>query len=409
MFKRLSGFVCGWRTVTFPCSERDCIFDMMYRNGIPFTNECVDECGTVSVRLHKKDSVLFMSLANEAGTECSIGDLHGMPVVGAFLYRRPAVILGTLIFAGWMMYSTKIIWDVRIEGAEKTDTSEIIDMLQTLGCGIGDYFPSIDFNTLHAKYAASQQDIAWLSVYMNGTVAEVQVRELWRDERIKAPKNVYANVVATEDGVVEEITAFEGQPCVRAGDVVRKGQLLISGVIEQKDGSIRYEYATGEVVCRTAYPICVEIQTKQEQKSYTGRQKTKKRIKFFKKTINLFINGGTLYPNYDKIYTIEQLCPFGLCEIPLWYEKTVYREYETICREVSVDVAAEEAMTALTEQIMTATRDAELLSKQVETSFTDDGIYKVNCLLYLRHDIGQVEEFSVSENRGDEIEPGILQ
>lgn len=404
MFKRLADFICGWRNLTFPYTERSRIFDLMYRNCIPFTDERECDNDTITVRLHEKDSILFQKSANDIGTEYSLGALHGMPVVLSVLCKRPALVLGALLFAGWMFYSTGIVWDIRIEGAEKTDVSKITELLETLDFGIGTYFPATDFNALHAKYAAAQQDIAWLSVYMNGTIAEVQVRELWEDERVKPQKNVYANVVATEDGVVEEITAFEGQPCVKPGDVVRKGQLLISGVILHKDESVRYEYATGEVVCRTAYPICVEIKTKQEKKSYTGREKTKKRIKFFKKTINLFINSGTLYPNYDKIYTTEQLCPFGLCELPIWYEKTVYREYETICRDVSADDAAEEAMTALTAQIEAATREAELLSKRVETSFTDDGVYRVDCLLYLRHDIGQIEEFSISESFVDEVE-----
>ena len=179
-------------------------------------------------------------------------------------------------------------------------------------------------------------------------------------------------------------------------DLVRKGQVLISGVIERKDGSIRCEYAAGEVICRTAQPISAEIRTNRETKAYTGRETAKKRIKFFKKTINLFINGGTLYTNYDKIYTMEQLCPLGLCELPVWYETTTYREYETVTQDIPAADAAEEAVTSIAEQIRTATQNAELLSKHVDSSFSD-GIYHIRCLLYLRRDIGRTEEFPGSD------------
>ena len=103
-----------------------------------------------------------------------------------------------------------------------------------------------------------------------------------------------------------------------------------------------------------------------------------------------------MYTNYDKIDTIEQLCPLGLCELPVWYETTTYREYETVSQDIPADDAAEEAMTGLTEQIRAATQNAELLSKRIDTAFTD-GTYRIDCLLYLRRDIGRTGEFPVSD------------
>ncbi len=396
MLNRLSDFLRGWRLLSVPSEERTRTFDLMYQNGIPFTEEHPQPDGTITVRLRGKNSVRFRHYADTAEIAYRFGEPHGLPVAVSFLLRRPAIPLGVLLFAGWMFISTRIIWDVRIEGTQKTDPAEIIALLGELGCGIGDWYPAIDFNDLHAKYAAAQQDIAWLSVYMNGTVAEVQVRELWKDERLFPPENTYANVLADADGIVEVVNVREGQACVKPGDLVRKGQVLISGVIEQKDGSIRCEYAAGEVICRTAQPISAEIRTNRETKAYTGRETAKKRIKFFKKTINLFINGGTLYTNYDKIYTMEQLCPLGLCELPVWCETTTYREYETVTQDISAADAAEEAVTSLTEQIRTATQNAELLSKQIDAGFTD-GVYRIRCLLYLRRDIGRTEEFPESD------------
>ena len=397
MIKHLSNTLAGWQTLTIPPDERVRAFDLLYRNSIPFTDEKETADGSVAIRLRGKNTELFRHFAEKENIRYTLSDVRGLPTWIAFLRYRPALVLGALLFTGWMFYSTRIIWDVKIDGAEKTDPSEIITLLDELGCGIGDYYPSIDFNNLHAQYAAAQQDIAWLSVYMNGTVAEVQVRELWADERVKPSENTYANILADADGIVESVNVVEGQACVKPGDLVRKGQVLISGVIEQKDGSIRYEYASGEVICRTAHPIHVEIQTNRETKAYTGRETAKKSIKFFKKTINLFINGGTLYTNYDKIYTIEQLCPLGLCELPVWYETTTYREYETVSRDIPADDAADEAMAALTEQIKAATQNAELLSKSIDTSFTD-GIYNIDCLLYLRRDIARTGEFSTAES-----------
>jgi similar to stage IV sporulation protein len=235
MLNRLSDFLCGWRTLSVPPEERTRTFDLMYRAGIPFTEEHPMPDGTITVRLRGKNGPGFRAYADREGSRYISGKEQGLPVIIAFLRHRPAIPLGLLLAAGWLFWSTRIIWDVRIEGAVKTDPEEIIALLDELGCGIGDYFPAIDFNDLHAKYAAAQRDIAWLSVYMNGTVAEVQVRELWRDERFRPPENTYANVFADADGIVEEVNVREGQACVKPGDLGRKGQVLISGVIVQKD------------------------------------------------------------------------------------------------------------------------------------------------------------------------------
>lgn len=403
MIRTFEYLLGGRRTLTVPLEERERAFDLMYQNCIRFSNERRSPDGTLTVYLSERNSIRFRYLAECADISFTMGEAHGLPMIRAFLRRRPALLLGALLFAAWMLYSTRIVWDIRIDGVEKTEPSEITELLDELGFGIGTYYPSVDFNKLHARYAAAQSDIAWLSVYMNGTVAEVQVRELWSDDRLKHENNVYANVVAETDGIVEEVRVFEGQPCVKKGDLVRRGQLLISGVIEHKDGSVRYEDAAGEVICRTAEPICVNIRTLCDKKVYTGRTTTKKRIKFFKKSINLFIKGGTLYSNYDKIDTIEQLCPFGLCELPVWYEVTEYREYETVSERIPAEVAAEMAMTELTERLREATLDAELLSRLVETSLSEEG-YRIDCLLYLRRDIGRRENFSVSdENVGADV------
>jgi len=391
MLNRLADFLCGWRTVTIPPEESARIFDELYRNTVPFTKEHRRADGTITFRI--RGSVWKYLAEYDA---CTVSEPHGLPVVLTFLKFRPALVLGVLAAAGWLFWSTRIIWDVRIDGAEKTSPEAITELLAELGCGIGDYFPAIDFNDLHARYAAVQQDLAWLSVYMNGTVAEVQVRELWPDDRQIPAEGVYANVLADADGIVEEVNVREGQACVRPGDLVRKGQILISGVIEQKDETFRYEYASGEVICRTAQPIHTEIRTEREIKVYTGRETAKKSIKFFKKTINLFVNSGTLYTNYDKIYTIEQLCPLGLCELPVWQETTTYREYETVTQDIPPDDAADEAMAELAENIRTAVQNAELVSKSIDAGFAD-GVYKIDCLLYLRRDIGRTEEFPISE------------
>ncbi len=364
----------------------------MYRGGVIFWGELSDG-DTVRFKVRESFVNELCRAFGMCGIEYTVSELRGLFMVVKLLSLRPALVIGGLLFLSWMFYSSRLIWDVRVSGNTKTETEEIIALLDELGCGVGDYYPGINFASLHAKYAAVQHDIAWLSVYMNGTVAEVQVRELHADTRPKHDEGVYANIVAECDGVVDSVNVVEGQACVKAGDTVREGQVLISGVVENKDGSVRYEYAEGEVFCTVAHPIKAEISTQSEEKVYTGRIFSKKSVKFFKKTINLFIKGGIESGTYDKIDRVEQLCPFGLCTVPIWISTTEYREYTLETVELSADEAVSLAMARLSEEIRAAIQDAELLSREVDIR-TEDGYCTAFCLLYLRRDIAKTVEFN---------------
>jgi len=387
-------FISGWQSLTI---SGDCTaeaFDRMWKEGISFKNQKRNADGSITVRMKKRDAGTFCGLAD--GIEYEISREYGLPVVLEFLKLRPGIGIGVLLMLVWLWYSSRLIWNVQIIGSSKTPAGEIIAQLEELGCGVGDYYPGINFNDVHARYLAQQNDISWLSVYMNGTVAEVQVRELWPDERRIPETGTYANVVARNAGVVEEIHIVNGSAAVKAGDTVVPGQVLISGITELKDGSLLYEYAEGEVICRTFSVIEAEAVTERETKQYTGREIKDFSLKFFKKTINLFAKGGIEEATYDKISMMEQVCPFGTKPLPVWIEKTVYREYQLVRETIPADDAAAEAMLELSGRIKDETEGAELVSREVTTAM-EDGVYRISCLLYLRRDNGRTEEFRLTD------------
>ncbi len=393
MFSGIRNYLSSWREVSVCAEHRSAVFDLMYKNSVRFWRER-STGGEIRFRVRERYIRGLASAFEEHSIEYKLSDVHGLAALIRFLAFRPAIVFGAVIFFAWMLYSSRIIWDVRVYGNTKTPTEEIVALLDELGCGIGDYYPAIDFADVHAKYAAAQHDIAWLSVYMNGTVAEVQVRELYADTRPKHDSGVYANIVAQCDGIVESVNVFEGQAAVKAGDMVKAGQVLISGVVENKDGSVRYEYAAGEVYCTVARSVKAEIVTEIEEKVYTGRSFSKKSVKIFKNSINLFRKCGIEEGTYDKIDIIEQLCPFGLCTVPIWINKTVYLEYEMAKITLSPEEATERAMASLNAEIRAATYDAELLSRTVDIR-TENGVATAYCLLYLRQDVAKTVEFTL--------------
>jgi|GEM_PF-1396534 len=400
MLKRFREFLTGYRYLTFSQEKAAEAVELMRREKITFSRGGVSKDGGTVVKLREKAARYFEYCAGKQGLAYTTSRTYGMPVILRFFARRPMLIAGSLIAAGWLMYSTNIVWDIRIEGNTKTPDEEIISVLESVGFGIGTYFPSVDLVEISERYAAVQHDIAWLSVYMNNAVAEIQVREMYMDERNLKKHPVYANITAECTGVMEEVNVFEGQAAVKTGDVVRPGQVLISGVIKMKDGGARYEYAAGEAIARVAVPVSVEVSCEKEKKVPTGNERHEYEVKIFKKTLNFFQKGGIIYASYDKISTMEQLCLFDSIYLPVWIQKTSYIETVTEKETVSSDDAAAEALRLLDGKMRAAAVNAELVSREVTTCF-ENGVYRIECLLTLRKDIGKVSEFTLDTAETD--------
>ena len=394
MLKRFREFLTGYRYFTVLPENAARAAELMRREKIPFSRGGTSEDGGVVLKLREKAARYFEFCAEKNGLEYTSSGTYGMPVVFRFFRRRPMLIAGSLMVALWIMYSSNIVWDIRIEGNTKTSDAEIISVLESVGFGVGTYFPSVDLEQISERFAAAQHDIAWLSVYMNNAVAEVEVREMYMDEREQHRHPVYANITAECTGVIEEVNVFEGQAAVRSGDVVRPGQVLISGVIKMKDGGARYEYAEGETIARIAVPVSVEVSCEKEKKVPTGEERHEYAVKFFKKTLNFFQKGGIIYSSYDKISTMEQLCLFDSIYLPVWIEKTSYIETAAEKETVGSDDAAAEALLLLDRKIRDAIENAQLVSREV-TSYFENGVYRIECLLTLRKDIGKVTEFTL--------------
>jgi len=398
MFEWLWRFFAGWCTIAVDAECRSLLFALLYKEEIGFFGEKNKKDRTY-VRILNKDKRKWHVAADEACLCYTMEKEGGLPKIVWFLGQRPGVGLGLLILISWCLYSQKIIWNFEIDGNENLSDAYIIEELTSLGCGLGTYYPGVDFDALHANVRAVDPEIAWLSVYMNGTTAQVQLREVKHGEANTAPQGVYANVVASEAGEILRTEVVEGTAVVKSGDVVTAGEILISGVVPMKEeGQARLEYAEGRVLAKVACPISVEIETVTEEKVYTGRVKQEKTIKIFQNSINLLKNTGIMYASYDTINKMEQVCLFDRLPIPVFVYTTEYKEYEMQTLTLSPEEASRKAGLLLRQELDKEIENGELLGQTITTSVTDTGNYRIDCLLYLLRDIGKTVEFSVSED-----------
>lgn len=396
MILRLYGFLTGTKVFHIsPDSRRECA-NILLSQAFKIDRAAIDGDGTYSFTVGAREGRLIERLFADRGICYEAERVRGIPRIAGFLRRRPGILLGIVFTVALVFVSSRCVWSIDISGIDKLPKERILNDLEELGFTYGTYIPSVDFDNLHAKLSAMENDIAWIAVNMKGNHAFVEVREAKHKNTSEHGDGKYANVIASEDAQIVLASASSGRLEVGVGDVVRRGELLIGGVIPLGEENARYVYADGEILGRVERNVTIEIPFEDVEKAYSGRKCEHISLKIFKKTINLFGKGGIEYSTYDKIIRKEQVSLFGEIPLPLWINRETYREYGYVKASREYEDAFAKAVIELRDRCDELLENCELISRRIDYEITDTA-YILHCEMVCLADIGEVSEFSVDE------------
>lgn len=175
-------------------------------------------------------------VARKARCRVRIVRRRGLP----FLLRRArgrAVLLGGAAVVAALLYAaSSFVWVVEVRGLRTVPEATVLRALSDLGLR-----PGVPKGAVHLRRVVNDlplrvPGLAWASVRLEGTKAVVQVVErtvLAQDER---PETAPGDVVAAKDGLITHLLVLAGEPAVREGELVRRGQVLIRGVLTPGGG-----------------------------------------------------------------------------------------------------------------------------------------------------------------------------
>lgn len=357
----IRGMVCVRLTGLFP--ER--IINLCAQAGIDFwAMEWLDE-HTVRFTTRRHTLGLLEELAGKVGCEVERESSRGLPDFLGRFRTRYAFLAGLLLALCAVSFLSRFVLTVEVTGNEQVPSAVILSQLRRLGVRPGVYGPALDRKQLAQEALVELKDLSWMAINLHGTRVEVIVREA-----IKEPERIdetgWFDIVAQADGIITHIEPEQGDALVGDGDVVAKGDVLISGTVTLEpplysDRPARYyqTHARGRVWARTWRTLTATIPVETEVKDYTGAEKSVWSVNFFGRRMKIFGNTGISWPMYDKITTVRPATLPGGRELPLALHRETYREY--LPRTVEVD---REAAQALLE---------EQLQKQLAALIGEDG------------------------------------
>ena len=327
--------------------------------------------------------------------EYELSETRGL--LGALLRvkNRIGISLGILFSIILCAVFQNFVWDVRVDGNIAVSDSAIIYELYSSGFGIGNMWSTTDTAEVESQLLSKSENISWININRRGTVAYVSVieknKEISREQ--KEASGRYANIVATSDCIIVDITVKRGCAEVKVGDVVKAGDILISGVLPISAGG-GFCYAEGEVVGKMSDVLEVEVERKYEKEVETKQSAIDLSLKIFNFPINIFKKYGNSYDGCDIIEDVKVFSFPNNKKIPISFVTTYAKERITEEALYTDDELIGIATSRLNSKTVTRLTTADLDKIRTYGSFTEGG-YRMYSEIVFTDEVGKTQDFEI--------------
>ena len=354
--------------ISLHANDAHLILDLLIAHNIPFHGQKT-EGDVFSLLLYSAHFKEYCQLRGKRRYRNEIRERLGFLNLLSRYKKRKGLIVGFFLTLTLLILSSLFVWDIDIKGTDRIPEQVILEALEKRGLRLGTFVPSVDTEISEEFLILDVDGLSFVSINLRGTVVQVEIREREKNTDIVDTQSP-SNLIATADGQIEALMVTGGLITVKLGETVRKGDLLVSGIIDSAALGYRLVRARGKVLARTTLTYHVEIPYETTEKIYTGTFYTQKSLKFFSKTIKLFRKDSICTSSCDKIETERRIYLFDLIKLPIFITETQYAEYEIVQKTLSQKEALAEAYRQLRALYETDLAEAEILGRY--TSFSED-------------------------------------
>ena len=253
--------------------------------------------------------------AARGGGELRILSRRGGSRLRGLLRRRIGLLVCLAATLSLFWGSSLFLWDFRVLGCETLTKGQVLRALSDCGVDQGCFWPGVDVDLLRSRMLLKLPELKWMTLRCTGSRATVLVVE--RGETPGLPGEGRADLVAGKSGQIASLSVLRGREQVSPGQMVTKGELLVSGLVESITAPPREVYALGNVWAET-WPELIAVCPAQQRGKETVRAHTVSfALKIGKNRWNFpFYTGNTL-DECDTIVHEYKLGMEGLFSLPV--------------------------------------------------------------------------------------------
>lgn len=299
-----------------------------------------------------------------------------------------------------VIFFTSFIWSIEIVGNERIKDDEITKILLSMKIKEGTRKSVVAKSEISNMLLLKIQDLSYASVEIHGTRMMVEVRERnLGPEEIK--EDIPCNIIASKKAVIEKIIVKRGKAIVREGEVVKEGDVLISGTInDERMESPLLVHSEGSVIAKTWYKEIIEEPIIKSINEETGKTFITREIKIGDKIIGL-MSGEIPFKNYIEEKKVKEIGDLGIIKLPLSVTQHVFKEVKVINIKQDIDALKKTIAVRGTQQLMKKlSKESSVISKDVRYSI-EDNILITEVIIEVNEDIGIKERITTLENQED--------
>lgn len=277
MIHKVIGWFLGYLTIFLKGEDTERFVNLCRHHKIDLWDIYWREEGKVLyVSLSLQDFWRIRPIAKKTRLFPRVVKRHGAPFLWQRMMQRKSFFAGLCLFFGLVLFLSTRIWNIDISGEGYHTKESLLNFLESKEVYGGVAISQVSCSKLEEEIRKKYEDIGWVSVEQRGSRLLVRMEEVRLVNAKKQEKP--AHLVAAQSGRVISVVTRQGTAKVHAGDEVKKGDILISGVVriigdgEELLGK-SYVRAQGTVIIESQKKYSDQLSIPYQKKYYTGSEK----------------------------------------------------------------------------------------------------------------------------------------
>ena len=343
----------------------------------------------VFASIYIKDFKKLKQICKKTKCKIKIQSKKGLPFVVKKYKKRKFFFIFLLLIILTIILLSNFIWNIEIEGDIDIPKEEILELAKSEGLDIGKRKGAVDTKAVINKIRLERDDISWVGIEIDGTNAIIKLVKA--DEKPEIINDdEYCNIVADKNAMILKVSAQNGTPLVKEGDIVTNGDIVVAGWMEGKYTGKQYVHAQAEVQAKVWYTTTEKVYLKETEKVETGQIEYSYSVKINNFQINLH-KSIPKFQKYDTIEEDKKLKLFSNFYLPFELVKYTYKEYEEKPLIHSFEEAKQIGIDRAKESLQEKIDGKEILDKQVKVRTETDYI-EVEVTYEVKENIGIKEK-----------------
>ena len=313
------------------------------------------------------------------------------------LHRRPVLIASMALMLALTIVVPGRVLFVQVEGDEKIPERLILESARNAGIRFGASRRAVRSEEMKNELLGALPQLQWAGVNTYGCTAVISVRER-AEERKPLSEPAISNMVAVCDGVITSCTATRGNLLCSVGQAVQKGQILISGYVDN-GLALTATRAEGEIFAQTNHDLTVVMPTDVARRGSKTEEQTNFSLIVGKKRIN-FVKGSGIYDGTCvKMYLEYCLTLPGGFRLPVALVKETVTGFDVRMQSAS-DTAAQRLLTDSAKTYLQQHLVAATITDGKEDFFCADGAFRLTGYYACREMIGREQSEQIGDFHG---------